>query len=164
MGNGNFIIGGFGGKLVVTGGFGGSPPSFTPTLFDAALQSYLVSALGMPVWSDVIPQNNQAYPQLVYTIVVDQPYDTMDAAAGLVDTDVQIDIWGPDFYAVDQTEEALRQALEGFRGMMGDCLVSSVHYVDASDDYEASPIPSDGGFYRKLTEWTFKRFESIPTF
>ena len=159
------ITSGLGSDSLITQGFSvGSPPTFQATLFDVALQTYLVSALGMPVWSDVIPQNNQDYPQLVYTIVYDPPYDTIDAAAGLSTTDVQIDIWGPSYLAVDQTEEALRQVLEGYQGLMGDELISSVEYVDASDDYEASPIPSDNGFYRKMTEWTFIRAETIPSF
>lgn len=141
--------------------------SFTPTLFDAALSTWLSGLLpSTPVYADKIPERMSTYPCLVYTIVYEVPLYTIGSAAGLVESEVQIDIYGTVKRDVDRIEEQLRANIEGFRGMIGgDILVSSTRFVASQDrPYEPSPVKYDSGYYGKMTEWLFMRSQSIPTF
>jgi hypothetical protein len=138
--------------------------SFVPTLIDQALESYLVTTLGVPVWANHIPQFEYNYPQLVYQCVETTPKYTLNNAAGLVQVLYQIDVYGTDAASVDTTTESLRVALESYRGMMATVLVTGCRSEDMIQTYEANPAGADLGWYRIMSDWTLFYQETLPIY
>lgn len=159
MVNSHYILSGFGGPFYMTQGFSFKPP----VLFDEGLETYLASQLGVPIYSGNIPQGVTSYPAVTYTLIYETHYNTLAKAAGLVNADYQIDIWGDIAEIAEQLNEVLLNALESYKGMMGDTYVSSSRLQDEDQDAEEFPSGSDQWIYRYQTDWTFIYQESIPT-
>lgn len=68
------------------------------------------------------------------------------------------------YTAADAIAEAVRQAMQGFRGTMGSTTVSTVLLADEQDEYDEPEDASDKGTYRIILLYRIRYAESKPTF
>jgi hypothetical protein len=155
------VVGGLGGPFLLTGGLAG----VTTAPFDQELQTYLAARLGTPVYPDDHVAQVLALPAFTYTLVGEDPYYTLRAAAGLTAKVYQFDSWATSKLAAARMELALRGALHGFRGMMGGTYVSGCRLRNCLDmPYEPNVDGSDGGTYRRVAEYRIAYREPVPIF
>lgn len=73
---------------------------------------------------------------------------------------IQVDCWGSTAEQARQVSEAVRDALDGFRGLMGDVAVNvrRCAYVNANDDPEKPPDGGDLDIHRKRVDFDIWHF------
>lgn len=136
-----------------------------------ALYSYLtgvsaVSALvGTRIYTHVAPEG-AALPRVTVQKVSETHPDHLLGASGLVHTRVQVDCWDDDADGVIALGDAIRTAVHGFRGAMGDeSLAIRRSTVDTRrDSYEAPHDGSMVGVHRVTLDLMISHVETVPTF
>mgnify|MGYP003404668478 FL=1 len=74
-----------------------------------------VALIGTRIYAGIIPQNT-AYPAALITIVGNLPNPTKSGTSDVDNVQVQIDAYGYDYDVVAQIDEAVRNAIDGYRG------------------------------------------------
>ena len=164
----SLILHGYGSPSLVLHGFGGSnapsQPITSADSFDQALELYLYTRLGVPVWALKIPQSATVYPQIVYTMINESPYYYLRSASGMNTAEYQIDCYGDDKISCDTLANSLRLYLQGFRGSFGTIRVYTSRLENRTLLYERAADDSDEGTYRVMSQYTFSYSESVPVF
>lgn len=115
--------------------------SIKKALYDFLIADNDVSnAVGDRIYPDVAPAG-AGYPRITYQRISGQPEHHMTGPSGLIRQRFQIDCWGENGPSVETVSEAVRLALDTFRGDMGDVAVKSVSLESQADLYVS---PTDG--------------------
>ena len=95
----------------------------------------IASLAGLKVYPMRAP-NSAALPYIVYQRIDDIGVHHHRGAAGYATASYQIDVWGPHSpqETVNDIAEAVRKALDGFQGDMGDVQVRSAILEDQRDN------------------------------
>ena len=90
----------------------------------------------------------------------------MTAATGLTRPSIQIDCWSTSSTLAQALAEAVREALDVYRGTMGtDSLFVNVASLQGeNDDYEIPRSDEEVTSYRVTQDWLIWHAESVPTF
>ena len=116
---------------------------------------------GTRVWGQQVPQR-PTYPALIVTWI-DAPRDYhLDGQADLVFGTVQIDCLAESLDAANTLADAVRMALSGYRGWMGETKITSVRVEDISDSIEAPPSGQQAGPWRAMLQITIGYKEAVP--
>jgi hypothetical protein len=151
------------GGLVLSGS--ATPGGVVAVPFDQDLQAYLASTLGASVYPGDHVSQGMGLPAFSYLCVGEDPCYTLRAAAGLTRKTYQFDSWSTSHGVACSMELQLRNALHGFRGMMGGTYVSSCRLQNCLDmPYEPNIDGSDGGTYHRVSEYRIAYREPVPTF
>lgn len=93
-----------------------------------------------------LPQN-PTYPALTYTQISEISIVAHDGAGDLMMCRFQFDCFALSYAGVKALARALRRALDGFKGTMGEVTVPAVLFITALDAFEDPPkvfrIPAD---------------------
>lgn len=118
------------------------------------------------IYPDVAPEGADL-PYITVNVVSTFHSHHMTAASGLAQARVQIDCWTTSSTGRETLSEAVREALDGYRGgSMGDDSldVRSVHLEDDAQTYEPPTTGSDVGVFRQRMDFMIWYAESVPTF
>lgn len=106
-------------------------------------------------------------PWVTYQELSRISWNHMLAISGLVRSRLEVDAWATTPLVADALAEAVRLAMDGFRGLMGDeeLDVRSCFLEDAQDDYEP-PQAAEGrvGLYRVRQDYFIAYMVEIPSF
>ena len=110
--------------------------------------------LGQRIYSVKLPDNLTNWPAATIQRVSTVRHHTKLGPAGLTDSRMQVSIFGPDFLAVTQAADAVRAALDGFRGDMGGV---AVHNVRSDGEYDLyDPNAGMDGTYHVALEFVIE--------
>lgn len=136
----------------------------------AGLYTYLVSLtpvtdqVSTRVYNGRAPERT-VYPYITYEEISGPTVQQQAAAAGLVDSRFQIDVWAETHPSREATAEAIREALDGFTGStMGSMTVKRVSLENRQDSVDQADGGSQRAIYRKIIEFRIWYAESVPTF
>lgn len=104
------------------------------------------------------------FPRVTYFRVDSQHKHHMTAAAGHVEARLQIDCWALTYAAAKSLADAVRVALDGYRGTWSPESVRSCLLIDQRDQHEAPAQADDGGIYRVSMDFRVAFTETVPTF
>lgn len=114
----------------------------------------------------VVSPEGAAFPRISMVRVGDTHPDTTLASSGIVHVRMQVNCWDDDFDGASDLGDAVRNALHGFSGRMGDDSLD-VRYVTVTTRRETYDAPHDGsmvGVYRSIIELSITHAISVPTF
>lgn len=134
---------------------------------NAGLTALLTRSGRKHIYLSRVPQSTPAYanfPCVVYRRANGGHEHDLDGSAGYAAPQFEFHVLAQDPDDVEGICEALRQALQGFKGAMGDTTVDRCTLEDESDDYLESRVGDDVGFHRTVLIYKIGFRESIPTF
>lgn len=94
-------------------------------------------------------------PYITWQRIADARHSHQGGTAALAGPDFQLDIWGADSESVNAVEQALRDRLDGFRGLMLGVDVAGVFIQSAADDFQDPRDGSEGQTHRTRLDVTF---------
>lgn len=124
----------------------------------------ITSVVGTRIFPNKIPQKNDSWPCIVYQVISQNPGHTLAGSAEYAGTRIQFDVYSETAIVRDSLTEAIRNAMQGYRGTMGSSTVSSVVYKNSTDLYEPPADNSDVGLYRNSADYWFRHNHAAPTF
>lgn len=95
-----------------------------------------------------VPQVNATYPYVSYRRASGDYEHDLDGGAGLASPIFEIDVWSPKTTEVEAVGQAIRLALQGYRGLMGDVNVVGVELENEEDFFHPADVASDEGRHR----------------
>jgi len=110
--------------------------------------------LGQRIYSLKLPDNLANWPAATIQRVSTVRHHSKLGPAGIVDSRMQISIFGPKFEAVTQAADAVRAALDGFRGDMNGVAVHAVRSDGEIDLYD--PNAGVDGTYHIALEFVIE--------
>jgi hypothetical protein len=143
-------------------GSGQTSPKLPP--FEVDLVAYLTGVgLGVSIYPGHIPQKaDPSVPAISFLAVSEQPRYTLMRASGMTSRNYQFSTWSRSYLTSCAVELALRDALHGFRGLMGSTPVSACRLQQCLDlPFEPDVDESDEGTYQRVSEYRIA-FQEIP--
>ncbi len=137
------------------------------------IRTYLLSKTSITdlvsthVFLSRIPQGSEPlnnFPAIVFRRAVGGHSHDLDGSAGFAEAVFDLMAVAVSAVVVESICEAIRQALQGYRGLMGSTNVGRCTLDDEADDYIESQIGDDVGFHTTTLRYTIGYFETIPTF
>lgn len=98
-----------------------------------------VIALGLSIKDNIYPKKlpqNKKPPAITYALLADVPYDTIDGMAGLYRAVIEYKIYSTTMRLAEQIEDAIRLAIQGYRGEELNVTICGVHHLHVTDDFE----------------------------
>lgn len=101
-------------------------------------------------------------PYLIYSQVSDEQCRSLSGSSGSAETRLQLDLWTDNFNSGWETADALRDALDGYRGTWGFTEIG--HCLLDADAHEYSPPvdASDEGAFRFTQQYLIWHAVSVP--
>lgn len=124
----------------------------------------ITSLVGTRVYATIAP-SSVTYPHITFKVNSDAPEHHMAGAAGLTRVLLQVDAWA---YVVSERQaisEALRNALDGFKGLMGteQLDVRSCFLENRNTFEEPDPQGRNLPVHRTSMDFSIWHVESLPT-
>jgi hypothetical protein len=144
----------------------GGPDLYAPIVFERELETYLKSALGIPIWADVLPQGitQEKLPGLVYNLISVASEEDLSGPTDICEWLVQFDAYARSRIEAATLAERLRAVLHGYSGPMGAAWVLNAERENGSHGYEALPSGSGQTTKRRSSEYRIWFRESKPLF
>ena len=130
------------------------------------LANEAVAALVSDVWKMRLPQGT-TLPALFFQRVGGEIWEHQGAAAGVASARYQLSCCAATYGAARSLADAVREALDGYRGTMGGdggVTVLRVHHLGDFDDFVQSPDGRDAGVYMIPVDFEIQFRQSVPTF
>lgn len=137
---------------------------------ERAIASYLrgkpsiTGLVGDDIYPEVAP-DKAPYPFITYTIISESHDHAMSGATGLAQVTVQLDVWTSTFADRVSVSEAIRNALDGFRGSMGaeNLEVRNCFFSSRSTSTERELEGKGQPIHRATLDFSIWHVESVPT-
>lgn len=133
-------------------------------------KSAITSLVGTRIYPNHVPQANNAWPCITYTVVSNDSAHTLAGGAGYAARRLQIDVYAKLETSRDSVVEAVRNQLQGFpnagtSGAIGaGTVVTSITYKNGRDLYEPDQTGGDVGYYRHSMDFWIRFQEAVPSF
>ena len=128
----------------------------------------LVALISTRIYVDVAPASVAGLDHVTYQVVSAGHEHHLTAAAGMVQKRVQVDVWATTSITRDSISEAIREALDGYRGDMGEegstVSVRCCHLSNELDSYDSPQSKNEFGVFRHTMDFMVWHTESVPTF
>lgn len=135
----------------------------------AGLYSYLASVTDLTdevstrIYASAAPQGT-TLPYITYHEISGETQHHQTAAAGLVDSRFQIDVWAANHTSREAVFEEVRLALDGYEGAMGSTTVDRVVIESRQDSTDRGEAGSEVPVFRKSIDCRIWFRESVPSF
>ena len=137
---------------------------------ESALYSHLSNKASITalVSTRIYPQvapDTASYPFIVYSVISEGHEHSMSGASGLASVTMQIDAWASTVASRVALSEAIRNALDGFRGDMGteNLSIRSCFLESRSNFFEPKTDGKETPDHRASLDFLIWHFESVPT-
>jgi hypothetical protein len=117
-------------------------------------QPSIAALVGTRIYPQVLPQK-PAYPAITYAQVSGIRVRGLDGPTGRARPRIAVNSWGASHREMDAVASAVRAALDGYAGPMGDLVVDS-----AVLDNEIEFFEEDAGVHRKLQDYIISHEET----
>lgn len=118
--------------------------------------------VGRKIYAGHAP-SGASLPYITFSRVSEPPHHHMKAAAGIASPTFQIDSWGKNSKVVSELSEAIRNAIDGFTGLMGTNDVRVARITASFDDEEEQKNGSQRPAYRVTQDILIWYLRSVPT-
>jgi hypothetical protein len=98
----------------------------------------VLAAASTRIYPTALPQK-PSFPAATYNVISATRSPTMQHGDVLPSKRLQIDAWGSSFADAQELGEAIRVALDGYRGDMGDTTVAAIFADTERTSYESEP-------------------------
>lgn len=109
-------------------------------------QTAITGLIDSRLYPVTVPQNTP-YPAMSYRLVSEVTIPAHDGPLNLVEARVQFDCFDREYAGVKSLARALRRAIDGYRGQMGEVEIHGVFFQNTLDAFEDPPevyrIPVD---------------------
>ncbi len=112
---------------------------------------------GLATVSPVSASETADYPIILYQLVTDRPTHLLDGTVPTTTSDVRLEIMGLDHAQVDSIAATISDALDGYRGTMGDIFVI-VKRLDGGDSATVYDPAEDAWVYVRQQEYEVRWF------
>lgn len=134
-------------------------------LADDATVSGLVSTRIQPG----VAHRNWALPYIVLNLISSNHYHHMDSASGLAQERIQVDCYDDNPTDVIALKDAVREALDGYRGTVttdgsNTVVIRRLHLENDNDFFLPPQDSSDLGTFRGSMDFWVGHTETVPTF
>lgn len=136
---------------------------------EAGLVTYLATVAGVTnlvaarIYPHKAPQGGTV-PYITYQVVSEPHEHNMAGAAGLTTARVQFDCVDDDDVGAAAVGEALRAAMQGYRGAMGSSAVRRCHLDNRSSFVFDPTHATDASRYSRVLDFFITYEETIPSF
>ncbi|MCP5017108.1 MAG: DUF3168 domain-containing protein [Ketobacter sp.] len=137
---------------------------------ESAIYSHLStkSSITALVSDRIYPQiapNSAEYPFITYNIVTEDHDHSMGGATGLANLILQLDVWASTVPTQVSLSEALRNALDGFKGLMGseDLDIRNCFLQNRASFFEPRTEGKEIPDYRTTLDFSIWHVETVPT-
>lgn len=137
-----------------------------------ALASHLLADVGVRRYVDSRVYHMTApptvgFPRVTYQVISQNRWRHYTDAAGLLDSQLQVDCWARTSGEAEDVAEAVRDSLDHTEhtdiGVGPNTMaVKRAFLVDSHDDYEAPRDGAGKGIFRVLQTWDITHTESLP--
>lgn len=122
-----------------------------------------VSALvGTKVFPSVAPPETTP-PYITFRVVSAPRLHHMLGASGFVDARLQTDCWDSRAETANTVSEAVRNAMDTFRGTVSDVVIRKCLLSDASGEFVVPKAKTEGGLHRRRLDFDVGYLEAAPT-
>lgn len=119
----------------------------------------IAAAVGGRVFPNIVPQGS-TFPALSYNQVSGvRLYDINDGPTGRAMPRITINSWAERYLAVRQLADAVRQRLNGFRGVTGSTFISRITLDNEFDTFEEEAGQS--GIHRVVQDYIISFVEGV---
>lgn len=124
----------------------------------------IIALVGTRIYASVAP-SAPTYPYITFQVISNNPEHYMQGASGITSVQLQVDAWA--FLVSEQQaiSEVLRNALDGFKGLMGTelldirkCFLENRNTFEEPDK-QGKNLP----VHRASLDFTIWHVESLPT-
>lgn len=126
-------------------------------------KSTVIALVGTGVYPFPAPAS-ASYPFITFQLITEEHSHSMSGAVGLTNPVMQIDIWSESFSDQMLVSEAVRNALDGFRGDMGsdnlnirNCFLQNRASFTESESEGRAPV------HRSSMDFSIWHVETVPT-
>jgi len=132
------------------------------------LYTYLVSKseitdlVGLKIFPNQAPNSSELPYITVARVASDGEHHLSDASKQVTDT-FELEVFGRDSIEVENIAEAIRDKVDGFRGLMGSTEVGSALIVSQNDDFIVDDQGTDIQSFRISITVDISHFRSVPT-
>lgn len=136
-------------------------------MIESSLRPYLAADLGVSgyvadrIYPIQLPQA-AALPAVTYQRISTVPYHHLEGYSGLTASRLQIDCWAVTYADAKGLAEAVRLALDGFSGAMGEHTIESVLLLGHNDVPESPDGDGEYGIQRVSMDFRVAFDEPIP--
>ena len=136
---------------------------------ETGVYSYLISKTSITslvstrIYPLIAPEGS-AWPFIIYQRIGSSHEHNMSGSSGLVTATVQIDAYAEAYSSAKSIGAAIRNVLDGYRGLMGSTFVSRCHLGDERDLLDVTDLADEFGGFRWSGDFAIAYHESIPTF
>ena len=129
----------------------------------ATTNTAINAEVGTRVYPIKAPTSAIGKKYITYQEIINPSVYHMEAASKLAKPTLQIDCWAPSALQADAISEAVRDSLDGFRGVFGSVDIRNIFFDTQRKDFEYFNDSSQKGSYRNLIEVTIWYFRSVPS-
>jgi hypothetical protein len=111
-----------------------------------------------------VARTNQSWPAVTYYRSSTDHAHGISGGGGFATATIALDIWSPNYGDVVEAAEAIREAMDTFRGWMGGIAIHAAWLESEDDSVEK---PADGGgtyWYSRSIDFSIRFVESVPNF
>lgn len=151
-------------------GSGGYSPTYSDYTLEPAMVAYLLANAGVAAVIDdrlynyQVARANTAWPVVTWFRNGTEPYNNLQGSAGASWATFSFDCWSTNQLDTYKAAEALRRALQGFRGSWGCVAIGAVILDDVNDSIEQPQDSSGSCWYSRSLDFNILYGEYTPTF
>lgn len=143
---------------------------------EQGLVTYLLARAGVTalvaarIYPEIVPQAEKGednYPAITYQVISEPNVRSLSGASGLAYPRIQINCWSRRYSVTKALRNAVRDALDGYRGSMGDVTVhecSKESERTLTDELPATAGVRAARVYGRSMDFEIWYQESAPTF
>ena len=131
-------------------------------------KSSITNLVGTRIYPLRMPQRSASsdtvYPCITYQRISSRPVKHMTAAAPLQEARLQVDCWAATYASADALADALRLALDGYRGLWGSDVIRCCHLENTMALHEEPWGGDEQGVFRMSQDYLIWHVVSVPSF
>ena len=123
----------------------------------------VAALVGDRVYPMQAPQDT-AYPLIVFSTIVELRAPTLAGASGAVNPKIQVDCWAESNEDADSLSDAVRLALDGYRGTVGSVVIRACALGLRHDGIVEPRDGTENRVFGRNMEFDVWHTETVPTF
>ena len=127
-----------------------------------AADEAVAAIVGTRIYTMVAPQSSP-FPRVTIQQIAAEHFHHMTGASGAVRASLQVDAWALDSLTAWQIGEAIREALQGRIGALGESVTQWVGLDGRTAEVEQPDDASETWIHRVRSDYTIWHAESVPS-